>query len=58
MSLSVQPVTFFPVPPVRAIALDRDQLPEKSRAAEAAPAQAPARPLGGQATGRLVDIRV
>ncbi|WP_374471075.1 hypothetical protein [Phenylobacterium sp.] len=57
MSLNVQPVTFFPVPPVRPVMLDRDQLAEKSARSEA-PAQAPARQLTGQATGRLVDIRV
>jgi hypothetical protein len=56
MSLNVQSVTFFPVPPVRPVVLDRDR--EVQKTAQPEQASAPARPLTGQATGRLVDIRV
>jgi hypothetical protein len=57
MSLNVQPVTFFPVPPVRPVMLDRDQLPQKNARTEPQ-APPPARQLTGSATGRLVDVRV
>ncbi|MCR5879416.1 hypothetical protein [Phenylobacterium sp. J367] len=56
MSLNVQPVTFFPVPPVRPVVYDRDRAAEKSVQTQQAPA--PARALTGSSTGRLVDIRV
>ena len=56
MSLNVQPVTFFPVPPVRAVTYDRDRAAEKQ--VQSQPAPAPARQLTGAATGRLVDVRV
>jgi hypothetical protein len=55
MSLNVQPVTFFPVPPVRPVTLDRDQAAQKA-ATETTQAAPPAQ--RGQTTGRLFDFKV
>ncbi|HVI33810.1 hypothetical protein [Phenylobacterium sp.] len=56
MSLNVQPVTFFPVPPVRPVMLDRDEQAAKALEREQ-PKSAP-RQLTGSAVGRFVDVRV
>jgi hypothetical protein len=54
MSLNVQSVTFFPVPPVRPVMLDRDQAAQKAASEASPPRQAPS----GQTTGRLFDFKV
>lgn len=56
MSLNVQPVTFFPVPPVRPVKLDRDE--ETARAIQRDQSSASPRQLTGSAVGRFVDVRV
>lgn len=56
MSLNVQPVTFFPVPPVRPVMLDRDE--EAAKAIQRDEPRPSARPLTGSAVGRFVDVRV
>lgn len=56
MSLNVQPVTFFPVPPVRPVMLDRDE--ETARAMRRDEAKPPPRQLTGSPVGRIVDLRV
>lgn len=56
MSLNVQPVTFFPVPPVRPVMLDRDE--EAAKAVQRDQAKPSPRQLTGSAVGRFVDVRV
>ncbi|WP_165837246.1 hypothetical protein [Phenylobacterium hankyongense] len=54
--MSIQAVTFYPIPPVRPVVRSDDQqAPATTAAPEAAPSPAPA---PAQGSGRLLDIRV
>ncbi|MDB5468194.1 MAG: hypothetical protein JWQ46_2956 [Phenylobacterium sp.] len=56
VSMSIQAVTFYPIPPVRPVVRSDDQeAPANTAAPEAAPSPAPA---PAQSSGRLLDIRV
>jgi hypothetical protein len=57
MGLSLQPVTFFPIPPVRPVARNDDQETPATRASTP-PAQTTSAPRAPQGAGRLLDIKV
>lgn len=52
MSMNVQPVTFYPVPPVKPIVYPKPDAPAEERRAE------PQRALTQSHVGRNVDVKV